>query len=254
MMNRTFTRAAAMITAAALSGLAAQPSIAQYGGPNQDRGFDSQNQNRDAGPPGQDQSRNRANQYDDGYRTGYRAGYETARNRRRYDDRPVAQRDDRGDPNNRWRQRYSQTYSYGDDAYYRDCRSSSDPGGVMAGALIGGLLGNTISRGNGGATVAGVIIGGATGAAMIRNLNCEDRSYAYKTYYDGFNSGRPNSTYRWRNPGNSHHGEFRVGNYYTDPDSFRCATYSQQIYIDGRPQAMSGRACQQPDGSWAIVG
>jgi hypothetical protein len=51
-----------------------------------------------------------------------------------------------------------------------------------------------------------VIVGGALGAAMTRNLNCEDRSYAYKTYYDGFNSGRPNSTYQWRNPNNGHYG------------------------------------------------
>jgi len=39
-----------------------------------------------------------------------------------------------------------------------------------------------------------------------------------------------------------------------DPDGFRCANFNQQIYINGSPQVSTGRACQQPDGTWAIVG
>jgi surface antigen/Ni/Co efflux regulator RcnB len=160
------------------------------------------------------------------------------------------------DRTDRWRRRYTRTYTYGDDSYYRECRQSVDPAGVIAGALIGGLVGNAIGRGDGrtGATVAGVVLGGALGAALTRNLDCADRSYAYRTYYDGFNAGRPNSVYRWRNPDNGHYGDFRVGTYYNDADGFRCANYTQQIFIDGRPQAASGRACQQPDGTWTIVG
>ena len=268
MTNKTNTLAAAMFAAAAMSGLTAQPAVAQYGPPSnpyQDRNPPSQYQDR--GPPSQFQTRGPANRFEDGYRTGYRAGYEAARTRTRYDDtdysygygngRDSNNRDSNTSNNDRgqiWRQRYAQTYSYTDDTYYQDCRSSSDPAGVIAGALIGGLLGNAVSRGNGGATVAGVILGGATGAALTRNLNCEDRSYAYKTYYDGFNSGRANSSYQWRNPNNGHYGNFRVVGYANDPDGFRCANYSQEIFINGRPQTTAGRACQQPDGAWAIVG
>lgn len=155
----------------------------------------------------------------------------------------------------RWRERYSRTYSYDDDVFYRECRDSPDPAGVLAGALIGGLLGNAVGRGGGrtGATVAGVVIGGAIGAAMTSNLDCEDRSYAYRSYYDGLNSGRAGSRHEWRNPRNDHRGEFRVGRYYSDPAGFRCADFTQTIYIDGRPQQARGRACRQPDGVWAIV-
>jgi surface antigen len=46
----------------------------------------------------------------------------------------------------------------------------------------------------------------------------------------------------------------QIGAYYNDPDGFRCATFSQSIYIQGQPQQARGRACQQPDGVWAIVG
>jgi surface antigen len=98
-----------------------------------------------------------------------------------------------------------------------------------------------------------VIVGGALGANLVKHLDCQDRSYAYKTYSNGFNSGRANSNWQWENPENGHYGDFRVGDYYNDQGGFRCATYTQQVYINGVPQAASGRACRQPDGVWAIV-
>jgi surface antigen len=192
------------------------------------------------------------NGYDDGYREGFQDGRRAARAEYAPPPPPppprvVVDRDAR------WRERYARTYTYTDDNFYRECRQTVDPAGVVAGALIGGLLGNVASKGKGGATVAGVIIGGATGAVLTRNMDCEDRSYAYKTYHEGFNAGRANARYEWRNPKNGHRGEFLVRDYYEDQDGFRCANYTQQIFVDGRPQAASGRACQQPDGTWAVV-
>lgn len=242
-MRISKTLAIASIAVASLG--AVEPVLAQpYGyGPDRDR------------DRGDRADRVYDNGYEDGYRQGYARGYQDGRRGRRFDDRvgppPIARNDDRIQ---RWRARYAQTYTYNDDNFYRECRQSVDPAGVIAGALIGGLLGNAIGRGGGGATVAGIVVGGVTGAALTRNLDCEDRSYAYKTYYDGFNAGRAQVTYNWRNPRNGHYGEFRVGDYYSDPDGFRCANYTQRIYINGRPQAATGRACQQPDGTWAIVG
>jgi len=120
--------------------------------------------------------------------------------------------------------------------------------------VLGGLLGNSAGRGNSGATIAGIIVGGAVGGSLTRNLSCEDRSYSYKTYYNAFNAGHANQQYEWRNPRNGRRGVINIGSYYNDPDGFRCATFSQMIYIQGRPQQARGRACQQPDGIWAIVG
>ena len=159
------------------------------------------------------------------------------------------------DREDRWRHRYARTYTRDDDSFYRDCHQSVDPAGVIGGALIGGLLGNAVGHGGGrtGATIAGVVVGGALGAALTRHLDCEDRGYAYKTYSDGFNAGRANARYQWRNPKSGHYGEFQVRDYYKDPDGFRCANYTQQVFVDGRPEAAGGRACQQPDGTWAIV-
>jgi surface antigen len=213
---------------------------------------------------------------DDAYAEGYHHGWDDFRTKAPFNDRgagvnynynyqpPQQQRgpDPRGrndDPGQRWQQQYQRQYTYQDDNYYRECRTKTDPGGVIAGALIGGLLGNALGssgrRGNSGAaTIAGVVLGGVAGAALTKSMDCEDRSYAYNTYYTGFNSGRAGVPYQWRNPGNGHYGEFRVNDYYSDPVGFRCANFTQQIYINNRPQAGSGRACQQPDGTWAIVG
>jgi surface antigen len=244
-----------MTAAVGLALLGSTAAMAQYSPSDQynqgqyrnDRGHSQdQRQNEQRSGPG----------YEDGYRDGYRAGYDTMRGGRKYDDRYSGPSNGGSDQQARWRQRYSKNYTYTDDTFYQQCRSSADPAGVIAGALIGGLLGNTVANGGGRApaTIAGVIIGGALGGALTKNLDCEDRSYAYKTYYDGFNAGRPNASYQWRNERNGHYGNFRVADYYNDPDGFRCANYTQEIFINGRPQSATGRACQQPDRTWAIVG
>lgn len=158
------------------------------------------------------------------------------------------------DRDQQWRRGYNRTYSYNDDVYYQQCRSKPDPAGVLIGGLIGGLLGNAAGGGGNrtGATIAGVILGGAVGAALTQNMDCEDRSYAYKTYYTGFNSGRT-GRYEWRNPQNNHRGEVRVSSYYNDSYGFRCARFTQVTYIQGRSYNANGVACRQPDGSWAAV-
>jgi surface antigen len=191
------------------------------------------------------------------YDEGYRRGYDDGRNRPPFGDRIRSGDYAYGrDADQRWRRYYQRPYTYRDDVYYRDCRTGVDPGGVIAGALIGGILGNALGRGGGrgGMTVAGVVLGGALGAALTRNMDCEDRSYAYNTYFQGLNSGRAGVPFQWRNPRNGHYGDFRIGDYYDDPGGFRCANFTQQIYIGDRPQAARGRACRQPDGTWAVVG
>jgi surface antigen/Ni/Co efflux regulator RcnB len=168
---------------------------------------------------------------------------------------PPPRLNDRADQEARWRDRYHRTFVYNDDSYYRECQSRPDAAGVVIGAVLGGLLGNAAGgrKDSGLATVAGVIAGGAIAASLTNKLDCDDRAYAYRTYTDGFNAGRENTRYEWRNPRNNNRGEFIVNDYYDDPDGFRCAEYTQKIYIDGRPQEGRGRACRQPDGAWAMI-
>lgn len=153
----------------------------------------------------------------------------------------------------RWHESYPHDYVYADDSFYRDCRSNNEVGGAIVGAILGGILGNAVSHGQGGATLAGVIIGGVGGASLAGNLDCEDRSYVYRTYYDGFERGRSRASYPWRNDRTGDYGTLLVGDYYQDRDNYRCATYTQTIYVRGRPQVARGHACRQNDGTWALV-
>ena len=153
----------------------------------------------------------------------------------------------------RWRERYPHDYVYADDTFYRDCRSNNEVGGAIIGAILGGILGNAASNGQGGGTLAGMILGGVGGAAIASNLDCEDRGYVYRTYYDGFERGRPQASYQWRNDRTGHYGTLLVGDYYRDRDNYRCATYTQTIYVRGRPEVARGHACRQEDGTWAFV-
>ncbi len=247
------------MSAALLAGSAFQSAGAQP--------FDDGRGNNGRGDNGRGNS---APSYEQGYADGYHHGWDDFRTKAPFNDRgtisaPVnfppspPMRND--DPAARWQQQYQRQYSYQDDNYYRECRTQTDPGGVIAGALIGGILGNALTgggRGNSGGraagTIAGVVLGGALGASLTRNLDCNDRSYAYNSYYNGFNSGRAGVPFQWRNPDNGHYGEFRVNDYYNDQGGFRCANFAQQTYISRRPQAATGRACQQPDGTWAVIG
>lgn len=158
----------------------------------------------------------------------------------------------RDDRDAEWRRRYSHYYDYNDDYYYRECRGGSDPAGVLIGGLIGGLLGHSSGDGDAGSTFAGIIIGGAIGAALTRDMDCDDRSYAYRSYYSALNGGRTGVIYRWSNPRNRHHGDFHVRRYFYDADGFRCADYRHVAYL-GRQHQNEGRACRQPDGAWAFL-
>jgi surface antigen len=153
----------------------------------------------------------------------------------------------------RWRERYPHDYVYADDSFYRDCRTNNQVGGAVVGAILGGLLGNSLSQGQGRATLAGIILGGAGGAALAGNLDCEDRSYVYPTYYEGFERGRREASYPWRNDRTGHYGTLLVGDYYRDQDNYRCATYTQTIYVRGAPRTARGHACRQDDGTWALI-
>ena len=194
--------------------------------------------------------------YDEGYMSGYRRGFDDSRANRRFNDRVVRDNDPQPDERALWTARYQRLYTYNDDIFYRECRNQqADPRGVIANALIGGLLGQ------GGAqqqarTAAdpGVIIGGPAGTALVNGLTCEDRSYAYQVYHGVLNNERPNQPQEWRNVRTGRRATFVVERFYEDPDGFRCANFTQTTFYQGRTTPIRGRACQQPDEFWAVVG
>jgi surface antigen len=249
-----------LLAGAAVAALAAASVMDATAAQNQNQN-NYQNQQDRAGPRDVGRGQDRYNQgyeegYDEGYMSGYRRGFDDARANRRFNDRVVRDNDQQPDEKALWTARYQRLYTYNDDIFYRECRNQqADPRGVIANALIGGLLGQ------GGAqqqarTAAdpGVIIGGPAGTNLLNGLTCEDRSYAYQVYYQVLNNERPNQPQEWRNVRTGRRATFVVDRFYEDPDGFRCANFTQTTFYQGRTNAVRGRACQQPDEFWAVVG
>lgn len=127
--------------------------------------------------------------------------------------------------------------------------------GLVAGAVAGGVLGSQIGRGRGSVvgTVLGAVVGGVVGSEIGRSLDQRDRALAQQAEVQAFERGQSHQPVRWRNPDNGRYGEIVPGPAYRrGPDD--CRDFTHTVYIDGRPQAMRGVACRNPDGTWRNVG
>lgn len=126
--------------------------------------------------------------------------------------------------------------------------------GLVAGAVAGGLIGSTVGGGSGriAATMIGTVVGGIVGSEIGRSMDRQDRLLAERAEYDAFERGPSGRPVRWQNPDNGRYGEIvPAAPYRRGPRD--CRDFTHTIYIDGRPQAMRGTACRNPDGTWTNV-
>lgn len=126
--------------------------------------------------------------------------------------------------------------------------------GMVAGAVAGGVLGSQVGRGKGSivATVLGAVVGGVVGSEIGKSLDQRDRQLAQQAEINAFERGRSGERVAWRNPDNGRYGEVVPGpSYRRGPED--CRDFTHTVYIDGRPQAMKGVACRNPDGTWRNV-
>jgi surface antigen len=132
--------------------------------------------------------------------------------------------------------------------------ANNQEGGTAIGAIMGGVVGNQFGKGSGkvAATLAGAVVGGIVGNDIGRKLDQRDRELARQAEYDAWERGPPREPVRWRNPDNGRYGEIIVEDYYYRGPS-RCRDFVHRVWIDGRPQAMRGTACRNPDGTWTQV-
>ena len=126
--------------------------------------------------------------------------------------------------------------------------------GAVIGGVAGGLLGSAVGRGAGDAgrtatTLFGAAFGAIIGGQIGRNLDDQDRQFAYQT---ADMSLRQNRAQTWRNPANGHRGEFRPRRSYMQ-GGYWCRDFVHTIWVDGGPDYVEGTACQRPDGSWHVV-
>jgi len=129
------------------------------------------------------------------------------------------------------------------------CETKQDSGTVV-GAIAGGVIGNQFGKGAGKAvaTVAGAVVGGIVGNEIGRQLDVRDRQLAQQAEMDAWERGPPGRPVRWRNPDNGRYGEIIVEDYYYRGPS-RCRDFVHRVWINGRPRAMRGTACRNPDGT-----
>lgn len=135
---------------------------------------------------------------------------------------------------------------YHEGQYEADCHRGNAAAGTLFGALAGGLIGGAASHGNGGAIAGGVIVGGLLGNTLSRNIDCDDQRYAYASYNEGLN-GDLYREYRWNHGG--HHGTFRATREYQENGRV-CRDFHVVNYRNGQRMEQDGTACREPDNNW----
>ena len=108
------------------------------------------------------------------------------------------------------------------------------------------MIGGGVSHGNGGAVVGGAVLGGLLGNTISRDIDCDDQPVAFRVYADGLN-GEIGRRYEWHNRGNY--------GYFTPIREFRrdgrlCREFTETSYRGGQSFTRTGVACREDGGNW----
>lgn len=130
------------------------------------------------------------------------------------------------------------------------CTATNESVGAVSGAVIGGVVGNQFGSGSGrvAATALGALAGGVIGGNIGRRLDYPSRQHALQAEYNALENGRSGTPVRWQGTGQTY-GEVVPQQPYQVGTS-NCRRYTHTIYIGGRPEAATGTACRNPDGTW----
>ena len=131
------------------------------------------------------------------------------------------------------------------------CSGRDHPEGTILGGVLGGVIGGGATNGNAGGVIGGAILGGLAGNALARDMDCNDRPYAARSYRDSF-QGPVGRRYSWRNGRNR-------GYVVTDREYRRgrmiCRDFTQVVYRRGREIDRQGTACRpRRGGEWRFMG
>jgi surface antigen len=129
------------------------------------------------------------------------------------------------------------------------CSGRDHTGGTILGAIAGGVLGGAVSHGNGGAVIGGVLLGGLAGNAVSRDMDCEDRPYAARSYDESFH-GPVGRRYEWRRGPNR---GYIITNREYRRHGRLCRDFTQVVYRHGRELDRDGTACLRRNGEWEFL-
>lgn len=127
--------------------------------------------------------------------------------------------------------------------------------GTGLGAIMGGLAGSQLGKGDGQLwmTGAGVLLGALVGSEIGRSLDKADYQYMNQAQSRAY-SAPLGQTISWNNPQSGNSGTYTPLRDGQMNNGAYCREYQQTIYVGGQQQTATGTACQQPDGTWKIVG
>ncbi len=128
--------------------------------------------------------------------------------------------------------------------------------GTLAGAGLGGLLGNQFGHGSGKVltTVGGVLLGGFLGNRVGNSLDRGTIAYNQQQTQVALNNNQPGQALPWKSPSNPQvTGTIVPQQVYQNQQGQYCREYTQNILIGGQNQQSVGTACRNPDGSWTPV-
>lgn len=127
--------------------------------------------------------------------------------------------------------------------------------GGATGAILGGLAGSQFGKGNGQLVGVGVgaLLGTLIGSEVGASLDKADMMYAQQATNRAY-TAPVGQAISWNNPDTGHSGTITPTREGVNNSTGRtCREYTQTIYVDGRQQTGVGQACQNSDGTWAIV-
>ncbi|MEK9724160.1 MAG: RT0821/Lpp0805 family surface protein [Rhodospirillaceae bacterium] len=127
--------------------------------------------------------------------------------------------------------------------------------GTVLGAGLGALAGSQFGGGKG--QLVGVAVGALAGAwfggEVGKSLDKADRAYMERTTQSSLEYGKSGVKSAWNNPDSGHSGSVTPTQTYQKADGQYCREFEQTVYVDGKEQAATGRACRETDGTWKIV-
>jgi surface antigen len=128
--------------------------------------------------------------------------------------------------------------------------------GKIIGSIVGGVAGAYLGKGKGRliTTAIGAVAGAWIGGELGRRLSETDKTLMQDNTQDGLENNETGTTSAWSNPDSENSGTFTPTKTYQQANGEDCREFEQTIYVDGRDETASGRACRTADGTWEITG
>ncbi len=127
-------------------------------------------------------------------------------------------------------------------------------GGIL-GAGLGGLLGANVGGGKGklAAVAIGVLAGAYFGSEVGKSLDSADKAYMDKNAKDGLEYSKTGTATAWQNPDSGNSGTFTPTSTYQTSAGDNCREFETTIYVEGKEETATGKACRQDDGTWKVI-